>query len=141
MLHLKLGDKPFSIPTSWEEVTVKQFTGFAQLSPEDWVGKISVLSGLTRDEILEKWKHRLTYEVMLKNQNEEVVATIYNSQTSSLGTIKRDILNIVHIGQEVNSLYKVFQDKIDKQKYRIGQGNLRSGRVAKISIKMTFRKA
>jgi len=49
--HFKLGTVPFSVPTSWDEVTVDQFFKLSKCDPKDYIAIVAVLSGLSYKKI------------------------------------------------------------------------------------------
>lgn len=92
---------------------------------------------LTRPENLEKWKHRVMYEVRLNGEN-EIIATIINNVIKTLPKVRREILEEARIGSEIGAIYKDLKS-LEKKGYNVSY-NKRGGRVKSISIKMTFRK-
>lgn len=47
---MKLGDKPFSLPTSWEDITVAQYLTLRKTNLADFCETLHVLTGLPREE-------------------------------------------------------------------------------------------
>lgn len=51
MIRIKIGDELFDVPTSWAEVSVRQFMALRQWNDRDFCSLLSILSGASREEI------------------------------------------------------------------------------------------
>lgn len=99
-----------------------------------------LLDIITRSENIEKWKHRVLFEIQLSNENGDRLLTISNTQIKTLGEIKREVLDKISIGQEYESQYKRFGELMEGKGYRITSGSIRKGKIKDVKIKLIFRK-
>ncbi len=99
-----------------------------------------LLELITRGENIEKWKHRVLFEVHLKNEMGEMLATINNTTIKLIGELKKEVLDIIHIGEDYEGQYKGISDRISRKGYQVNQGTTKKGKVIDISVKMIFRK-
>lgn len=95
---------------------------------------------LCRQENVDRWKHRIGYEVIAKNEKEETLMTITPKTIKSLGEIKAEVIDNIEIGEDYKAQYIKIEEKISKS-YNVNTGAIREGKIAQIKIRLTFRKA
>lgn len=98
-----------------------------------------LLELITRSENIDKWKHRVLFEIQVKNEKGEMLLTINNTQVKHLGEIKKEIMDRIKTGQDYEGQYKTFGE-LEKKGYRINAGTTKSGKISNIKIKLIFRK-
>jgi len=100
-----------------------------------------LLELITRSENVDKWKHRILFEVHLKNERGEMLATISNTTIKLIGELKKEVLNEIHLNEDYEGQYRRIMDRVSNKGYRVNQGTTKKGRVKIIDVKMIFRKA
>lgn len=110
-----------------------------------------LLELLTRGENINKWKHRVLFEIYLTNENGEVLATINNTKIKTLGEIKKEVIDEIKVGRSYDlagvgspnadsTNTTEFTKRIVKKGYRVNRGTTSNGKVKDVKIKMIFRK-
>lgn len=99
MIHAKLGAKEFDMPSSWEEITVKQFM---DLTKDEAINSVTmqmaILTGLSKQEILSANSIHLERNIL---PHTEFINTI-----PDLERIKKEIPKTIRIGEKVLPVIK-----------------------------------
>lgn len=108
-----------------------------------------LLDLITRPENVEKWKQRIGYEILIKDEKENVMATIRNTQPKTLSEVKREVIDDINMGKEYDSgkeytptagLINNIGKDLEKKGYRIEKGESGKGKISNVSIRMIFQK-
>ena len=97
------------------------------------------LKVLTRPETIQKWNNRVMFLITLYNQNGDTLGLISNMDKKTLPQVKREVIDKINLGEDYNAQYDKM--KLINKSYRISAGQTRAGKVNKIEIRLTYRKA
>lgn len=139
---------PLKIRTSYARLLMNKKEG---KGGEPLVKDRDLLEILIRPENIERWKNRVLFEVQLKNENGEMLATIIPTGVKMLGEIKRDVIDELKVGEdyklssggmeeEYKNQVSVLAKKIKSRGYNINRGTTTKGKLTSISIKMSYGK-
>lgn len=100
-----------------------------------------LLELITLPENVEKWKHRIMYEISVYNEKEEKLILITNNTIKNLSEIRDEIIKYIKTGMEVGDFSKRIDEmNLKNRGYSINYNNQVKGRIKEIRIKMVFRK-
>ncbi len=105
MINLKINKQKFTIPTSWEEVTVKQYLALKEIGEDDDLTKVlSALTGISA-QVLAKCSHESLLNVLMYRNNKSKKWFSYLDWANSDPDFKKlPIPEWVHIGK---MMYKI----------------------------------
>lgn len=96
---------------------------------------------LTLPDNIEKWKHRVLYQIKVFNDQNELLTELTPNNIKTLYDIKKEMGMVIKKGEEWTEQYREVMDKAKAFGYRARSLEVHKGYVSRISITLTYRKA
>jgi len=100
-----------------------------------------LLNILTLPENVDKWKHRVLYQIKVYNEKDELLVSLVPDNIKTLVDIKREMGMVLKKGEDWMSQYREAMEKAKAYGYHAKDFKAEKGNVGKVNITLTYRKA